>query len=93
MPLRLALALAALAFVSADVDPKAPIDDMTKAARAFVATLDARALEKARLPFDSDRRFEWFYTPVSRFAVHLESTSERSDPPIPKTAANASRLG
>src|SRR5687767_13373318 len=75
MAVRLAATLAALAFVSAEVDPKASIEDMTRAARAFVATLDEAALAKARLPFDSDRRFEWFYTPVARHGLPLKEMS------------------
>ncbi len=74
MPLRLALALAALAFVSAaDLDQKASVDQMTSAARAFLATLDAPALEKARMPFDSDKRFEWYYTPVPRHGLTFKA--------------------
>lgn len=76
MAVRLAVVLAALAFVSAaEVDPKASIEDMTKAARAFVATLDEAGLAKARLPFDSERRFEWFYTPVARHGLPLKGMS------------------
>ncbi len=73
MAVGIAVALAALAFVAgAEVDSKVSIEGLTEAARAFVATLDEAALAKVRLAFDSDRRFEWFYTPVARHGLPLK---------------------
>jgi tetratricopeptide (TPR) repeat protein len=90
MPLRLAVLLGALAFVSAaDVDQKASVDQMTSAARAFLATLDAPGLEKARLPFDSDKRFEWYYTPVPRHGLTLKAMT----PAQQKAALDLLRAG
>jgi tetratricopeptide (TPR) repeat protein len=66
----LAFALAGPAEVAEE--PKAAIDDMGRAARAFLATLDERALAKARLPFDSDQRFEWYYIPRERHGLPLK---------------------
>lgn len=90
MPVRLAVALAALAFVSAaDVDQKASVDQMTRAARAFLATLDEAGLSQARLPFDSDKRFEWFYTPVPRHGLTLKAMT----PAQQKAAVELLRTG
>src|SRR5688572_31346182 len=90
MPIRLAVLHAALAFVSAaDVDQKASVDQMTAAARAFLATLDGPGLEKARLPFDSDKRFEWYYTPVPRHGLTLKAMT----PAQQKAALDLLRAG
>ena len=45
---------------------------MLDAARAFLATLDAAQKSKAVLPFNSEERFRWFYTPVSRKGLPLK---------------------
>src|SRR5215471_2458667 len=43
-----------------------PGSAMVEAARTFLATLDSAQKSKAVLPFNSEERFHWFYTPVSR---------------------------
>src|SRR6266567_1771534 len=45
---------------------------MLDATRAFLATLDAAQKSKAVLPFNSEERFRWFYTPVSRKGIPLK---------------------
>jgi len=45
---------------------------MADAARAFLATLTPDQRTKAVLPFNSEERFHWFYTPVSRKGVPLK---------------------
>jgi len=45
---------------------------MLDATRAFLATLDPAQKSKAVLPFNSEERFRWFYTPVSRKGVPLK---------------------
>jgi Protein of unknown function (DUF3500) len=42
------------------------------AAKAFVATLEPEQKSKAMLPFNSEERFRWFYTPVSRKGIPLK---------------------
>src|SRR5512144_1100053 len=41
-----------------------PSSTMPEAARTFLATLDPAQNAKAVLPFNSEERFHWFYTPV-----------------------------
>jgi len=45
---------------------------MLDATRAFLATLDSAQKAKAVLPFNSEERFRWFYTPVSRKGLPLK---------------------
>jgi hypothetical protein len=45
---------------------------MLDATRAFLATLDAAQKSNAVLPFNSEERFRWFYTPVSRKGLPLK---------------------
>ena len=47
-------------------------DAMLDATRAFLATLDSAQKSKAMLPFNSEERFRWFYTPVSRKGIPLK---------------------
>ena len=49
-----------------------PTSTMRDAARKFLATLDPAQKSKATLPFNSEERFHWFYTPVSRKGVPLK---------------------
>ncbi len=49
-----------------------PARSMSEAARAFLATLDAGQKSKAMLPFNSEERFHWFYTPVERKGIPLK---------------------
>jgi tetratricopeptide (TPR) repeat protein len=51
---------------------KATREDMARAARAFLATLDEGALARARLAFDSDQRFDWYYVPRERHGLPLK---------------------
>src|SRR5436309_4209327 len=49
-----------------------PTYTMRDAARKFLATLDPAQKSKAMLPFNSEERFRWFYTPVSRKGIPLK---------------------
>jgi hypothetical protein len=55
---------------SAEAPPS--VSSMLDGARAFLATLDPGQKSKAMLPFNSDERFHWFYTPVPRKGVPLK---------------------
>src|SRR5262245_60749065 len=52
-----------------------PQSTMLDAARAFLATLNAEQKAKAMLAFNSDERFNWFYTPVPRKGLPLKEMS------------------
>jgi uncharacterized protein DUF3500 len=45
---------------------------MLDAARTFLATLAPAQKSKGMLPFNSEERFHWFYTPVSRKGIPLK---------------------
>jgi hypothetical protein len=45
---------------------------MQDAGRAFLATLDPAQKSKTVYPFNSEERFRWFYTPVSRKGIPLK---------------------
>jgi hypothetical protein len=49
-----------------------PGSTMLDAARTLLATLDPGQKSKAVLPFNSEERFHWFYTPVSRKGIPLK---------------------
>ena len=44
---------------------------MLDAGRTFLATLDSAQKSKTVYPFNSEERFRWFYTPVSRKGIPL----------------------
>ena len=48
---------------------------MVAAGRAFLATLDPAQKSEAVFPFNSEERFRWFYTPVSRKGLPLKELS------------------
>jgi len=48
------------------------VSTMLDAAHAFLATLDPAQKSKALFPFNSEERFRWFYTPVSRNGIPLK---------------------
>ena len=50
----------------------APSSTMLDAARTSLATLEPAQKSKAMLPFNSEERFRWFYTPVSRKGIPLK---------------------
>jgi len=52
-----------------------PTPAMLDAARTFLADLNPAQKSKAVLPFNSDDRFRWFYTPVSRKGIPLKELS------------------
>jgi hypothetical protein len=53
-----------------------PRSAMLSAARSFLATLSPAQRTQAVLPFNSEERFHWFYTPVDRKGLPLKSMSE-----------------
>jgi hypothetical protein len=53
-----------------------PASTMLDAARTFLTTLDPAQKSKAVLPFNSEERFHWFYTPVSRKGIPLKELNE-----------------
>src|SRR5262247_3164530 len=55
-----------------DGQQTAPGSTMLEAARSFLATLDPAQKSQAVLPFNSEERFRWFYTPVSRKGIPLK---------------------
>src|SRR5260370_19655470 len=57
---------------TAAAQPSPPASTMLDAARAFLATLAPAQKSKAVLPFNSEERFHWFYTPVSRKGIPLK---------------------
>jgi hypothetical protein len=56
-----------------------PASSMLEAASKFLATLEPAQKTKAVLPFNSEERFHWFYTPVLRKGIPLKelNTLER----------------
>ena len=52
-----------------------PAPTMLDAARTFLADLNPAQKSKAVLPFNSEERFRWFYTPVSRKGIPLKELS------------------
>jgi len=57
----------------AQTAPRTPT--MLDAARTFLADLNPAQKSKAVLPFNSEERFRWFYTPVSRKGIPLKELS------------------
>ena len=57
----------------AQTAPRTPT--MLDAARTFLADLNPEQKSKAVLPFNSEERFRWFYTPVSRKGIPLKELS------------------
>jgi len=57
-----------------------PASSMLDATRAFLATLDPPQKSKAVLPFNSEERFHWFYTPVSRKGIPLKELNASQQP-------------
>jgi len=55
-----------------DGQQTAPGSTILEAARSFLATLDPARKSQAVLPFNSEERFRWFYTPVSRKGIPLK---------------------
>jgi hypothetical protein len=50
----------------------APGGAMLEAGRSFLATLDPAQKANAVMPFNSEERFHWFYTPVPRKGIPLK---------------------
>jgi hypothetical protein len=62
---------------------------LVTAARAFLEALTPAQRERAQLPFESEERFVWHYTPVSRRGLPLKDMSE----PQRQAATNLLRAG
>src|SRR5580765_2186544 len=74
--LLLALVLVPALAQTAAAQAAPPASAMFDAARAFLATLAPAQKSKAVLPFNSDERFHWFYTPVSRKGIPLKELND-----------------
>jgi Protein of unknown function (DUF3500) len=72
MQLLLALALVQGVAQTVAAPTAPPASTMLDPARTFLATLDPAQKSKAVLPFNSEERFHWFYTPVSRKGIALK---------------------
>jgi Protein of unknown function (DUF3500) len=83
------LALSFIAIASLAEAQDQPPATMVSAARAFLATLDPTQRTQAVLPFNSEERFHWFYTPVSRKGIPLKALT----PPQKAAALNVLRAG
>src|SRR5713101_3135794 len=72
--IRLLLALMLLPGLAESIAAQtpAPASSMLDAGRAFLATLDPAQKSKTVYPFNSEERFRWFYTPVSRKGIPLK---------------------
>src|SRR6266849_2406171 len=70
--LLLALVLVPALAQTAAAQTSPPASTMLDAARAFLTTLAPAQKSKAVLPFNSEERFHWFYTPVSRKGIPLK---------------------
>lgn len=66
-----------------------PAQTMATAARTFLATLDSAQRAQAVLPFNSEERFHWFYTPVARKGIPLKALTPQQS----AAALNVLRAG
>jgi hypothetical protein len=69
---RLLLTMVLIPGLAPTESAQSPPLTMQGAAGAFPATLEPVQKAKAVLPFDSEERFHWFYTPVSRKGIALK---------------------
>jgi len=72
MRLLLALALVPGLAETGAAQTAPPASTMLHAAHTFVAALNPEQKSRAVLPFNSEERFHWFYTPVSRKGIPLK---------------------
>jgi len=77
------------ASVVAPAQAGAPQPAMLRAARAFLETLHPAQKSQAMFPFNSEERFRWFYTPVSRQGISLKEMTG----PQKQAALNLLRAG
>src|SRR5262249_10969356 len=68
------IVLAAAIAVTAQAAP--PAAGMLDSARAFLAALSPEQRARAVYPFNSEERFRWFYTPVSRKGLPLKEMND-----------------
>ena len=67
----LALMLAPVLAQTGTAQSAPPASTMLDAAGTFLASLDPAQKSKTVFPFNSEERFRWFYTPVSRKGIAL----------------------
>jgi hypothetical protein len=72
MVARILAALALFVGVPVAAQSNSPQVDMLGSARAFLATLAPDQRSHASVPFNSEERFRWFYTPASRKGISLK---------------------
>jgi len=77
MILRALLLLVSLALLAVPLWGQEGVStSMLKASRAFLATLTPEQKARSNFPFNSDERFRWFYTPVSRKGIPFKEMTE-----------------
>ncbi len=79
------LIVCSMTTISAAAVPPRLVD----ATRAFLESLTPQQRQRAQLPFDTDERFTWYYTPVSRRGLPFKEMSE----PQRQAAMNLLRAG
>jgi hypothetical protein len=57
--------------------PAAHSSHLIAAAQAFLNTLTPEQKQRAQFPFESNERFEWFYTPVARKGLTLKDMNDQ----------------
>jgi hypothetical protein len=88
-PLLALLLLTCLPTLIASAQPDAPQSAMLHAAHTFLASLTPAEKSQASFPFNSEERFHWFYTPVSRKGISLKEMTG----PQKQAALNLLRAG
>jgi hypothetical protein len=73
VPALVFLAMAILPSRAADV----PATKLIDAARGFLNTLTPEQRQRAQFSFESNERFEWFYTPVARKGLTLKDMNDQ----------------
>jgi hypothetical protein len=66
-----------------------PGEEMARAARAFLAAVDADSQSKARFAFDAEERFNWHFVPMPRAGLPLKQMS----PPQQQLATTLLKAG
>ena len=61
-----AIGFMVLSTPSTSYEAQTPAPAMLHAAQAFLSTLSPVEFAQATMPFDTDERYNWFYTPVDR---------------------------
>ena len=68
-----AIGFMVLSTPSTSYEAQTPAPAMLHAAQAFLSTLSPVEFAQATMPFDTDERYNWFYTPVDRKGLPFKS--------------------